>query len=74
MLCFSDIKLTGILKMMHFIGLQIHLHVSESVTLFVYYISVAISYTHTLDVTHADRKSPLSIVTALVDRIGNISC
>jgi len=29
---------------------------------------VAISYTHTLD--DADQTSPLSIVTALVDRIG----
>ncbi|XP_053403174.1 acyl-coenzyme A thioesterase 9, mitochondrial-like [Mercenaria mercenaria] len=31
--------------------------------------AVAISYTHTLDASHTDRKSPLSIVTALVDRI-----
>ncbi|KAL4220302.1 Acyl-coenzyme A thioesterase 9 [Mactra antiquata] len=31
--------------------------------------AVAVSYTHTLDPTCAERKSPLSIVTALVDRI-----
>lgn len=31
--------------------------------------AVAVSYTHTLDPSHADKKSPLSIVTALVDRI-----
>lgn len=31
--------------------------------------AVAISYSHTLDPTYGDKKSPLSIVTALVDRI-----
>ncbi|XP_060582769.1 acyl-coenzyme A thioesterase 9, mitochondrial-like isoform X2 [Ruditapes philippinarum] len=31
--------------------------------------AVAISYTHTMDSCDADKKSPLSIVTALVDRI-----
>ena len=33
-------------------------------------ISAAISYTHTMDPSDAYKKSPLIIVTALVDRIG----